>query len=416
MSPEQGDQPRRSRSADTARPPGYATRVVDAQRQAVRAMVLAGFFVVAAPIAALTDPSTGRWLPIHLFLAGALLSAIVGATQLLAVTWSAAPAPSPVLTALQRWALAAGVLGVTLGRETDADIVVIAGGIGVGIALTALLVGLLQIRTLADKDRFLPAISTYVMAICWALAGVALGVVLAVIEAAEWWSRLRSVHVAIGLFGLIGLVVAGTLPYFAATQVRMKMSDRASPARMRRLFGAMSVSVAVVVCGSLFESEWLSFVGYGVWTVSLAALLMLLPRPGAKQLSWAGPRLVQLASGILWWIVASGLFAASTVTDSVEVNTAVLTLVVGGFAQILVSSLAYFGPVLVAGGHKRLTRGFAITRSYPSLVAGNVAAFGALFGVRSLLLGALLAWLADTAVRGARLAVLSTREPSTTGS
>lgn len=52
-------------------------------------------------------------------------------------------------------------------------------------------------------------------------------------------------------------------------------------------------------------------------------------------------------------------------------------LVLGGFAQILVASLAYPGPVL-RGGHDRLTAGFAFTRSSASrslraiLSAGSV--------------------------------------------
>ncbi|MFP5487244.1 MAG: hypothetical protein ACLGHQ_02930 [Acidimicrobiia bacterium] len=35
------------------------------------------------------------------------------------------------------------------------------------------------------------------------------------------------------MFGLIGLVIAATLPFFAATQVRTKMSPRATPTTMR---------------------------------------------------------------------------------------------------------------------------------------------------------------------------------------
>ncbi|HRD99682.1 MAG TPA: hypothetical protein PLV68_00185, partial [Ilumatobacteraceae bacterium] len=55
-------------------------------------------------------------------------------------------------------------------------------------------------------------------------------------------------------------------------------------------------------------------------------------------------------------------------------------LVIGGFAQILVASLAYLGPVLRGGGHRRLSAGFAITRSWTSLAAGNAAALAALTG------------------------------------
>jgi hypothetical protein len=77
--------------------------------------------------------------------------------------------------------------------------------------------------------------------------------------------------------------------------------------------------------------------------------------------------------------------------------------VVGGFAQILVASLAYLGPVLRGGGHERLTAGFAITRSWVSLAAGNTAAVAALVGHDPTLAAALAVWLTDLAVRAGRL-------------
>lgn len=76
---------------------------------------------------------------------------------------------------------------------------------------------------------------------------------------------------------------------------------------------------------------------------------------------------------------------------------------VGGFAQILVASIAYLGPVLRGGGHRRLTAGFAATRSWLSVAVGNIAAIAALVGNRTTLAAALAIWLADIAIRGRRL-------------
>ena len=78
-------------------------------------------------------------------------------------------------------------------------------------------------------------------------------------------------------------------------------------------------------------------------------------------------------------------------------------LVIGGFAQILVASLAYLGPVLRGGGHRRLTDGFSVTRSWVSLAAGNTAAIAALAGGGPILAAALAIWLVDIAVRAIRL-------------
>jgi hypothetical protein len=81
---------------------------------------------------------------------------------------------------------------------------------------------------------------------------------------------------------------------------------------------------------------------------------------------------------------------------------------IGGFAQILIASLAYLGPVLRGGGHQRLTAGFALTRSWVSLGAANAAAFAALAGHRPTLAVALAVWLVDLSVRGALLTTRGT--------
>ena len=96
-------------------------------------------------------------------------------------------------------------------------------------------------------------------------------------------------------------------------------------------------------------------------------------------------------------------FAVSFASDGSD-HAVLQALVIGGFAQILVASLAYLGPVLRGGGHGRLTAGFATTRSWLSVVAGNVAAVGALVDRPVLMLTAMAVWLADITARAVRLA------------
>ncbi|MFP5487245.1 MAG: hypothetical protein ACLGHQ_02935 [Acidimicrobiia bacterium] len=59
----------------------------------------------------------GWWLPLHLFVVGALLTAISAVAQMLAVTWSAAPATWPTVATTQRWLLAAGTIALVTARE-----------------------------------------------------------------------------------------------------------------------------------------------------------------------------------------------------------------------------------------------------------------------------------------------------------
>ena len=80
--------------------------------------------------------------------------------------------------------------------------------------------------------------------------------------------------------------------------------------------------------------------------------------------------------------------------EALDTTRALQVLVVGGFAQIIVGSLAYLGPVLRGGGHVRLSDGFATTRSATSLVLGNVAPAFLLAGIESIAVAVLVAWAA----------------------
>ncbi len=76
-------------------------------------------------------------------------------------------------------------------------------------------------------------------------------------------------------------------------------------------------------------------------------------RTARKQLRRAGPRLVQLGTGISWWlavvvVVERGALRHGT-SPSPEV--VVVALVLRGYARTLVASLAYVGLVLAGGGH-----------------------------------------------------------------
>jgi hypothetical protein len=55
--------------------------------------------------------------------------------------------------------------------------------------------------------------------------------------------------------------------------------------------------------------------------------------------------------------------------------------------------------VLRGGGHRALTAGFALTRSWPGLVAANVAAVALAAGLGLLAGAAIGVWLLDSAVR-----------------
>lgn len=354
-------------------------------------------------MAAVVPHGTGAWLPLHLLLVGALLTAISGAAPLLAVTWSSAPAPGARAVRAQRACIVAGAITVVAGRELDTSWVTAAGALLVAAALVLLGGILLAVRRASQVVRFHPAIEAYLVAVAFGLLGVAMGAVIATDPGGAWWGRLRAAHLLINVLGLVGLTVAGTLPYFVATQARMRMAPSARPRRLRADVVVLAGATGVAAVGELVERPVLATAGLLAYAAGLLAVTTTLPRPGRRQLRWAGPRLVQLAAGGTWWIamvVALGLIRLG----GFEREGAVLrALAVGGFAQILVASLAYLGPVLRAGGHEQLSAGFATTASWPGLVLANVAAAGLLLDARPVALAAGVAWAVDTGWRAVRL-------------
>lgn len=389
-----------------------ATRVADVQRQTVLMLTIAVGFATAAPVAALFPHDTGAWLPLHLFLVGGLFSAIVGGTQMLAVTWSAAPAPADRVTWIQRWLIVIGVVAVAAGRETDSRALMGAGGLAIVMVVVLAVVSLTRIRSAALTDRFHPAIDAYVIAFVWAFLGIVAGVTLAIDPTGTWWFRLRAAHVAVNVFGFVGVVVAATLPFFVATQARMKMSRRATSLRLRAVSIWLVVAVVATVIGHLGAVPELSGTGYMAYAIGLCFVVAHLPPVRGRQIRWAGPRLLQLGTGVAWWAAGSVALALDEFGASVDRSAVLGVIVVGGFAQIFVASLAYFGPVLRGGGPQCLTAGFAVTRSWLSLAMGNAAAVSLSFNARAAALVAVLVWVLDTVVSALRL-FGSRRERST---
>lgn len=399
-------------------PVGDPGRVAAVRRQVQGTLLLAAAFAVAAPAAAVLPHRTGRWLPLHLFLVGALLLAISGATQLFAVTWAAGrPAPGR-LVRVQRLLLAAGAAGLAAGRELDVPAwLLVLPGAAVTAALALLAAALRGIVRRAVQRRFDITLRWYLLGLAAGGAGTALGVALAAgVVHGEAAGRVRDAHAVINVLGLVGLVIAGTLPFFVATQAKMRMSPQARPERQVAVAGILVAGLVVAVWGLLAGRPGVAAAGLLGYAAGQAALAALLPRPGRRQLRWAGPRLLQLGSGLVWWTASVVAMAASLLRGGpVLPAPALIALVVGGYGQILAASLAYLGPVLRGGGHERLAAGFAVTASWPGLVAGNAAVVALAAGETGTGGVLLLVWGLDAAVRTGRLLVAPRTVKGTAG-
>ena len=380
---------------------GAAGRVTAVHRQTRASLRWCLAFLIAAVAVAVLDGDAGRWAPLHLFLVGGLLTAVSTATQLLAVTWSAAPAPLDRLALAQRASLIAGASLLVLARrlEWPGWMAATAGALVV-LALVLLAVSLGRIRSGAAVDRFLPAVDAYLIATTFGIAGSLLGAAVAAGVRSEHHDRLVTAHLGLNLYGLVGLVIAGTLPYMVATQARTTRGERATPGAVWAVVATMAAASAVMTVGALGGDERLRASGLAVYALAVVAVVRLLPRLGRRRFAWAGPRLVQLLCGVAWWAAMTGVLAWVTF-DGGDPGPPRVALVVGGYAQILTASIAYLAPVVRGGGHAQLGRGLRRTRSWVGPLAGNAAGVAALVESRAALTVALAAWALDSTVRAA---------------
>ena len=379
-----------------------ANRVIRVHKQTRQGLLIASLFVISAVLVQVFGVSSSWWLSLHLFAIGGLLSAISAVTQMLAVTWSTSPAPSKLIANIQRWVLVFGAISISLGREMK-NVKIFEFGAGlVFVSMFILIYILIVVRSQAQTKRFCPVIEAYIAGIITGTIGIFIGVLLGRGYVSYRPYELREVHIILNLYGLIGLIIAGTLPFFVATQVRSKMSKRATPKVMRTIFFILFVATLISALGFFFGNNYIAASGLILYMFGLFAIIAILPIYSKSKIQWAGPRIIQLISGILWWALLSGALAVMTIAK-VNNHLVLEALIVGGFAQILIASFAYLTPVLLGGGHKKLTNGFAITRSWESLILGNLASLALILDLQHYALALMVLWLLDVVIRGVSL-------------
>ena len=193
-------------------------RVVASHGIARRAFRLAGMFAAVAAVWALVVLVRGGswWGPLHSFLAGTVLAAIAGASQMFTITWSASPAPPSTLATAQRLTLAAGTIAALVGVGARLPVAAWLGGGLLVVSLTLLAWSIRRTIARSLLRRFDFSSRFYLTAFACGAVGVTLGAILGGGEAGAAFFRLRLVHSHLNLVGLVGFTIIGTFTFLLA--------------------------------------------------------------------------------------------------------------------------------------------------------------------------------------------------------
>ncbi|WP_240777904.1 cupredoxin domain-containing protein [Nonomuraea basaltis] len=319
-----------------------------------------------------------RWLLIHVFLLGAVSTAILIWSEHFTVALLRVRTPpqrgSLTRVALLNAATVAVLTGVSVGPW---QLAAAGAALVVGVVLwhSAVLVRLVR---QALPGRFGHVIGWYVSAAgALAVGGVLGGLLAAHIGQEGAHERLHAAHAEVNLFGWVGLTVLGTLFTLWPTVLRTRMSDGTRRASRVGLWLAVP-GLAVAVAGLLAGWRWVAPAGLAAYAAGGLAVLAPLadalrrkrPHTGA---SW------MLGAAIVWFEVALAADLVVVATRPAhEVGAALeplLPLVLVGFvAQVLLGSLLHLLPAMLGGGPARFKENAALLeRGWPvRLVALNL--------------------------------------------
>ncbi|WP_219510744.1 multicopper oxidase domain-containing protein [Nonomuraea ceibae] len=305
-----------------------------------------------------------RWLLVHVFLLGAVSTAILIWSEHFAVALLRARAParhgSLARLALLNAATAAILYGVAAGPWQPA---VAGAAVVVAVVLWHAYVLVTLLRR-ALPGRFGHVIGWYVSAAVALAAGGALGGLLAAQPGGGvTHERLQAAHAEANVLGWVGLTVLGTLFTLWPTVLRTRMPDgtrRASRIGLWLAAPGLAAAVGALAAGW----RWAAAAGLVLYAAgALTALAPLVPAVRARRphtgAAWT------LGAGVVWFEVAlaANLVVVAT-RPAGQVAAALeplLPLVLAGFvAQVLLGSLLHLLPAVLGGGPVRFKENAAL--------------------------------------------------------
>ncbi|TMR90703.1 nitrite reductase [Nonomuraea basaltis] len=315
-----------------------------------------------------------RWLLIHVFLLGAVSTAILIWSEHFTVALLRVRTPPQRGSLTRIGLLNAATVAVLAGVSVGPWQLAAAGAalvVGVVLWHAAVLVRLVR-RAL--PGRFGHVIGWYVCA----AGALAVGGVLGGLLAAHLWhgvvhERLHAAHAEVNVFGWVGLTVLGTLFTLWPTVLRTRMSDGTRRASRVGLWLA-APGLMVAVAGLLVGWRWVALAGLAAYAAGGLVVLAPLADALRRKRPHTGAAWM-LGAAIVWFEVALAadlVIVASRPAHAVAAALdSLLPLVLVGFvAQVLLGSLLHLLPAVLGGGPARFKENAALLeRGWPVRLA-----------------------------------------------
>ncbi|MEU0683432.1 multicopper oxidase domain-containing protein [Streptomyces albogriseolus] len=347
-------------TGDASGPARYPSRfrASGVKSRHLRAHILVVAWLALALLAAAAQETVpvARWMSVHLFLLGAVTTAVLVWSEHFAVALLHAKIPDERWSTTRLATANLAVAGLITGVWTATPVLTAVSAALLVAAAGAHLMMLVRLGRGALGGRLKPIVSYYRAATAALIAGAVLGWMLSGGGAGgpDRYAGLRLAHIHVTLLGWIGLPVLGTLFMLWPTVLGVRMKDRTAKVSRWVLWltgSGLLVAAAALVLGWRRPAA----AGLALYAAGAALAVHLLVRTvrGSRPVSAAAAWM--LATGTCWLLIAAAVdlawLAARPLAEAqAEIDALLPVLLIGFVAQILIGALTYLLPVVLSSG------------------------------------------------------------------